>query len=69
MEYSKDLVDISCKIAASSLGYTSVKDEQLKVVSSFLAGKNIFAPLPAGYGKSLRYVLFDCYFKSATQWL
>ena len=38
-----------------------------------LMANDIFAPLPtAGYG-SLRYawlpVVFDCYFKSATQWL
>ena len=51
MEYSKDLVDISCKMAASSLGYTSVKDEQLKVVSSFLAGNEILLHCLLDMGK------------------
>ena len=53
MEYSKELVEISCKMVASSLGYTSLKDEQLKVFSSFIAGNDVFAALPTG--KSLCY--------------
>ena len=42
-------------MVASSLGYTSLKDEQLKVLSSFIAGNDVFAALPTGYGKSLCY--------------
>ena len=39
--------------AASDLGYPSLKDEQLKVVTAFLEGRDVFAVLPTGYGKNL----------------
>ena len=39
--------------AAGDLGYSSLKEEQLKVVTAFLEGRDIFAVLPTGYGKSL----------------
>ena len=39
--------------AAGDLGYSSLKEEQLKVVTAFLAGCDVFAILPTGYGKSL----------------
>ena len=35
------------------LGYESLKPEQETIVREFLGGKNVFAPLPTGYGKSL----------------
>ena len=37
---------------ASSLGYT-IKKEQLDVVVQFLQGRDVFAILPTGFGKSL----------------
>ena len=39
--------------AAGDLGYSSLKEEQLKVVTAFLEGRDVFAVLPTGYGKSL----------------
>ena len=39
--------------AASDLGYPSLKDEQLKVVTAFLQERDAFAVLPTGYRKSL----------------
>jgi len=39
--------------AASDLGYSSLKEEQLKVVTAFLEGRDVFAVVPMGYGKSL----------------
>ena len=41
--------------AAASLGYSSLKPEQLLVTSSFLEGNYVFVSLPTGYGKSLCY--------------
>ena len=39
--------------------YDSLKELQLKVITSFLAGNDVFAVLPMGYGKSLCYA---CYY-------
>ncbi len=33
-------------------GYTSLKPEQLEVVSQFMKGKDVFNLLPTGYGKT-----------------
>ena len=33
-------------------GYSALKAEQLKVVSQFVSGKDVFAVLPTGYGKN-----------------
>ena len=43
--------------AAGDLGYSSLKEEQLKVVNAFLEGPHVFAVLPTGYGKSLCFPL------------
>ena len=34
-----------------------VKDEQLQVVTNVVSGKDVFAVLPTGYGKSLCFAL------------
>ena len=39
--------------AADDLGYPNLKNEQLKVVTAFMQGRDVFAVLPTGYGKSL----------------
>ena len=38
-----------------SLGYTKLKDEQLRTVRDVLSGLDTFVSLPTGYGKSLCY--------------
>ena len=40
---------------SNKFGHFSVKLEQLQVVSSILNGRNVFAVLPTGYGKSFCY--------------
>ena len=49
--------------AARELGYTDLKQEQLRVVEAFVEGRDVFAVLPTGYGKSLCYaclpIVFD----------
>lgn len=40
--------------AAESLGFT-IKEEQLDVVATFVSGRDVFAVLPTGFGKSLCY--------------
>ena len=48
--------------AARVLGYTDLKQEQLRVVEAFVE-RDVFAVLPTGYGKSLCYaclpIVFD----------
>ena len=40
---------------ASGLGYSSLKPEQIDVVLQFINGRDVFAVLPTGFGKSLCY--------------
>ena len=46
---NKSMDDVSKR-----LGYT-LKEEQRKVLCSFVGGEDVFAVLPDGYSKSLRY--------------
>ena len=40
--------------AAKELGYV-LKEEQKTVITSFVEGRDVFAVLPTGFGKSLCY--------------
>ena len=53
--YSGDAVREAAESAARELGYTQMKPEQLRVVEAFVQGRDVFAILPTGYGKSLCY--------------
>ena len=53
---SREKVEATCHSVALSLGYSSVKDEQIKVITSFIARRDVFAILRTGYGKSLCYL-------------
>ena len=54
----KNTVDVeaACHTVTRSLGYSALKPEELRVIKSFVFGKDIFAVLPTGFGKSLCYV-------------
>ena len=39
--------------AIQRLGYSTMKPEQLQVVSGIVSGRNVFTALPTGFGKSL----------------
>ena len=54
----KPSVQRAIKFSVERLGYESLKPEQETVVRVFLGGKNVFAALPTGYGKSLCYACF-----------
>ena len=41
--------------AARRLGYETVREKQLEVITEFVSGKDVFAVLPTVYGKSLCY--------------
>ncbi|KAL5484051.1 hypothetical protein EMCRGX_G020485 [Ephydatia muelleri] len=55
---------VQCVIeAAMELGYSSMKPEQVEVAVALIEGRDVFAILPTGFGKSLCYaclpVAFD----------
>ena len=39
--------------AAASLGYSSLKREQLQAIQAFMSGQDVFVSLPTGFSKSL----------------
>ena len=39
-------------LAIQKLGYSQLKPEQLKVIMEFIRGKDVFAVLPTGFGKT-----------------
>ena len=43
----------AARSAAKELGYSNLKPERLEVVETFVKGRDVFAVLPTGYGKSL----------------
>lgn len=50
------LLEEAANSAARKLGYPlGLKEEQLQVVVAFLLGRDVFAVLPTGFGKSLCY--------------
>ena len=52
---AKSNVQRAIRFSIDRLGYENLKPEQETVVREFLGGKNAFAALPTGYGKSLCY--------------
>ena len=50
-EFIKGVIDRVVK----NLGYNEVKELQFKVMLEILNGRDVFAVLPTGYGKSLCY--------------
>ena len=50
-------VEAACHTVSRSLGYSALKPEQLSVIKSFVCGKDVFAVLPTGFGKSLSAIL------------
>ena len=45
----------SSQVSVNKLGYESLRPKQETLVWEFLSGKDVFAALPTGYGKSLCY--------------
>ena len=50
----------AARSAARELGYTDLKQEQLRVVEAFVEGRDVFAVLPTGYGKSPSALCYAC---------
>ena len=50
-------VQQAIKTAGESMGYFTLKDEQLRIAADVLGGRDGFDCLPTGYGKSLCYAI------------
>ena len=56
MASSTDLsIEQAVESVCAELGYTTLKDKQKQVIVDFVSGRDVFAALPTGYGKSLCY--------------
>ncbi len=54
---NSEVIVSSASFVAKQLGYDKLKDLQVEVILSFLTGKDVFAILPTGYGKSLCFAI------------
>ena len=55
--------------AANELGYRQLKPEQADVIEAFVKGRDVFAVLPTGYGKSLCYGCLPLVCQFVSPWL
>ena len=53
--------------AMDRLGYEKLKEEKEKVFRTFVGGRDVFAALPTGYGKSLCFELLPHVFDHLKQ--
>ena len=58
----EEAVSEAANAAARKLGYAALKLQQQEAVVNFLSGRDVFAVLPTGYGKSLCYALLPLAF-------
>ena len=61
-----DKLSSAANEAALKLGYASLRPEQLEVVIQFLSGRDVFAVLPTGFGKSLCFAVLPLAFDKLT---
>ena len=56
------LCETAATKAADTLGCSELKQEQMQVVTAVLQGRDVFAVLPTGYGKTLCYAVLPAAF-------
>jgi len=63
----EDVIDSAIDLVVKRLGYNRTKDLQREIIREVVAGRDVYAILPTGYGKSLCYgclpFLFDEIYK------
>ena len=65
--YASHKVQEATRSAVRELRYQDVKPEQMKVVDAYVQGRDVFAVLPTGYGKSLCYGCLPIVFDKLTE--
>ena len=65
--YPSHKVQEATRSAVWELKYQDVKPEQMKVVEAYVQGRDVFAVLPTGYGKSLGYSCLPIVFNKLTE--
>lgn len=58
----KDRVQTCVLQAAQELGYSCMKPAHVEVILNFVRGRDVFAILPTGFGKSLCYACLQAAF-------
>ena len=61
--FSVEVVNTAMLFGVQKLGYDEPTDEQKHILQAFLAGKDVFACLPTGSGKSLCYAALPSAFE------
>ena len=46
--FSQVEVENECEVVTSSLGYSTLREHQIRVMSSFVRGNDVFGVLPTG---------------------
>ena len=65
--YPSHKVQEATKSAVRELRYQDVKPEEMEVVEAYVQGRDVFAVLPTGYGKSLCYGCLTIVFNNLTE--
>ena len=65
--YPSHKVQEATRSAVRELGYQDVEPDQMKVVEAYVQGRDVFAVLPTGYGKSLGYSCLPIVFNKLTE--
>ena len=64
MDYQQGLDEV-----LKETGYMQLKPKQQEAIKGFVSGKDVFASLPTGYGKSVIYDILPSLFNNINGWL
>ena len=62
MEFASEDVERAIDSAMQKAGIKQLKKEQRSAIQEFVSGRDVFVPLPTGYGKSFCYALLPAVF-------
>ena len=63
-DLSKLALSVLVREAASRLGFTNVKPQQLEAILAFCGGKDVFVSLPTGFRKTLIFAVLPSLFNT-----
>ena len=56
-EHEEGLIEAAVIEAASVLGFSTLKDKQKFCICKFVKGRDVFAVLPTGFGKTICFTV------------